>query len=176
MAVLLLSRVQLRETAPLLGSGQEMAGTVAAAKWVARNADSGRVLSDMPRLLRFYAPTAPPERFLSFRDIAGEAWPAILAELHERGVRFIVWHDQIYAEHGHPQYAPRYDLQRFDRLGEAGEGVAGVALRWQYRGSPNVWVHELVTPGPSSATPPADSRYNPGSLEPTEEKMNGPDG
>lgn len=140
LGLLLLARVQLRETVPLLGTGREMAGLVDAARWIARHTGpDDAVLCDQRGLFALYASDRPPARFVSYDQIRAADWRAILAECRQRGVRYFVWHSRIFEGHADPRAAARWRLQRFAALDDP-QRVPGLSLVWSEGGSLNVWV------------------------------------
>ena len=150
LGLLLLARVQLRETAPLLGTGREMAGLVDAARWIGRyTAPDDGVLCDQRGLFFLYAPDRRTERFISYDRIGAERWRDILAECRQRGVRYIVWHSAIVAGHLDKRDAARWRLARFTQLDDP-EHVPGLSVVWSRRGSVSVWVLRLEAEAPSS--------------------------
>lgn len=142
LVLLMLARVQVRETVALMGTGRELANLVRAARWVRDQTQPDVLLaSSEPGLYRLYAGLAPGGRFVGFEQIAADDWPAVLAECRARGIRFLVWHDQQFGEHGE-YYSRKWRLARFDALAQPG-AVEGVRLVQRFAGSPNVYVFEL---------------------------------
>lgn len=143
-----LAAVQVRVTLPLLGSGREMLGMVEAARWVREHvAPTEGVLSNTPGLLRLYAGDGVADRFIGFWQIAADDWVGVVAECRQRGITCIVWHDQLFDEHG-DYYAGRWRLKRFEVLSTPGE-AAGVEVVWESRprpDGPRVWIVRLTQP------------------------------
>lgn len=139
LGVAVVLRVHLREGIAALGDGAEAANMVAAARWVRDHTTAGDpVLSGMGGLLRLYSPQHGP-RFLDFADIGAERWEDILAELAQRGVKYVIWDDAMFAERAEPLHAPGLRLDRFAILNELGE-VPGLETVWSCAGRPNVCI------------------------------------
>jgi len=138
-----LAVVQARLALPMLGDGQERRNVVAAARWVRDNTSAeDRVLSDEPGLLRLYAGDRPPGRFIGLGEIDAESWPAILDECRRRGVRYIIWHDNVLEEQG-AYYIRKWRLERFARLSNP-EDAGGIIVQTRYEGDPTVWVLRVL--------------------------------
>jgi hypothetical protein len=134
--LLALAAVQANRALPLLGSGHEMLGMVQAARWVRdRVPHSERVISNTPGLLRLYAGNGVANRFLGFDEITANDWAGVVSECRRRGIGYIVWHDQLFDEHG-DYYAQRWRLRRFEALAAPGE-AAGVEVVWESRPRPD---------------------------------------
>lgn len=143
LLVLALARVQVRETVALMGTGRELANLVRAARWVRDQSPPDALLaSSEPGLYRLYAGLTPPGRFLGLEQIAADDWPAIRDECRARRIRYLVWHDQLFGEHGE-YYSRKWRLERFDLLADPG-AVAGARLVQHFAGNPNVYVFEVV--------------------------------
>jgi hypothetical protein len=133
LLLLTLARVQVRETVALMGTGRELANLVNAARWVRDHATAdARLASSEPGLYRLYAGLAPRDRFVGFGEIAADDWPEIVAECRGRNIRYLVWHDQHFGEHG----------EYYSLVPPA--AVEGGRLIRQFAGSPNVYVFELA--------------------------------
>lgn len=131
--------IQMRTAAPLLGSGRELMNQAEAARWVREHTDGAdKILSASPGLLRLYAGRSPPDRFIGFDEIRGESWADILVECRSVGVRYIIWHDQLWQEHGQ-YYAEKWRLGRFDILRDA-ENVPGVTIVRRYMKYPDLFI------------------------------------
>jgi len=152
VALLVLARVQLRETAPLLGSGRDMATLVESARWVAAHVppDAG-VLCDHRAMFFLYARDRDPRRFVSYDRMRADAWSDILGECRRRGIRYLVWHSRIVQEHTDPCDPARFRFERFAPL-SAGVDVPGLELVWSVRGAPDVWVWRIADPPSTSAS------------------------
>ena len=139
LARLVLARIQVRMAEPLLGTGRQRSNVVAAARWIRDHArPEQRVLSGSPGILRLYCRADPPDRFLGFKDIEAEAWPDILDECRRRGVTYIIWHDQLYDEHG-GYYDKKWRLDRFAGLAEP-DAVEGVTPERSFPRNPRLWI------------------------------------
>jgi len=158
VALLVLARVQLRETAPLLGSGRDMATLVASARWVAAHVppDAG-VLCDHRAMFFLYARDRDPRRFVSYERIRADAWSDILAECRQRGIEYLVWHSRIAQEHTDPCDPARFRFERFACL-SAGEEVPGLERVWSVRGDPDAWVWRIAAPSTASTSSPSTLR------------------
>jgi hypothetical protein len=143
LALAVLVLVQVHRALPLLGDGQERINVVRAARWVRdhTSAEVG-VLSDEPGILRLYAADRPPERFIGLGEIVGKEWPAILTECRRRGIGYVIWHDQVFAEQG-AYYIRKWRLDRFAVLSEP-ERVPGVAVEMFYEGRPRLWILRVL--------------------------------
>jgi hypothetical protein len=143
LALAALTFVQMRLAVPLLGDGRERINVVAAARWIRDHAPpEAGVLSDEPGILRLYVGDQPPTRFVGLGEIVADRWPDILAELHQRGIRYIIWHDQVFAEQG-AYYIRKWRLERFDRLSHP-EDVPGVAVEMRYEDRPTLWILRVL--------------------------------
>ena len=139
LALCVLALVQMRLALPLLGSGRERINDVWAARWVRDHvAPHEGVLTDSPGLLRLYAGDEPAGRFVGLGQIAAESWPEILAECRGRGIRYIIWHTEVFSEQG-AYYIRKWGLERFQVLAEP-EQVAGLSVVVRYEGDPTLWV------------------------------------
>lgn len=138
-----LALVQIRLALPLLGDGAERINDVRAARWVRANTlPTEGVLSDSPGLLRLYAGDRPRERFIGLGEIRAERWPEILAECRARGVRYMIWHDEVFREQG-AYYIRKWRLERFAGLANPTE-VPGVEVAVHYAGHPNLWILRVL--------------------------------
>lgn len=145
-ACALLAMTQGRQALLLLGDGRERSNNIAAARWIARNTQpADGVLCDEPGLLRMYVTDRPAERFVGFGGIAAETWPEILAECRRRGIRYIIWHDQVFAEQG-AYYIRKWRLGRFAVLSEP-DALPDVEVAARYRDRPNLWILRLLPTG-----------------------------
>lgn len=143
LALCLLTLVQMRVALPLLGDGAERISDVKAARWVRANTLPGEsVLSDAPGLLRLYAGDRPRGRFVGLGEVAAQNWPEILAECRARGIRYIIWHDEVFSEQG-AYYIRKWRLERFAVLSNPAE-VPGVAIAAHYEGHPTLWILRLL--------------------------------
>lgn len=148
-ACYVLIATQLRCAALLMGSGRDLANQVEAARWIRdRTAPTDRVLSACPGLLRLYAGREPPDRFEHFGRIEADDWADIVAECRARSIGYIVWHDQLWQEHG-PYYSEKWRLSRFDRLAAPDPSDGVVAERYFAR-IPNLVIVRIL---PRAAQP-----------------------
>jgi hypothetical protein len=92
--------------------------------------------------LHLYAGDRPPGRFIGLGAIRAESWSAILEECRRRGVRYIIWHDNVFEEQG-AYYISRWRLERFARLSQP-EGVPGIVVQVRYDGDPTVWILRVL--------------------------------
>jgi hypothetical protein len=142
-ALCLLALVQMRVALPLLGDGRERINDVKAARWIRdHTAPDEGVLSDSPGLLRLYAGARSPKRFVGLGEIAAESWPDILAECRARGIRYMIWHDRVFAEQG-AYYIRKWRLERFAVLSEP-EHAPGVAVEMRYEEHPTLWILQIL--------------------------------
>ena len=139
LALAALALGQARLALPLLGSRAEQHGSVLAAQWIRDHAQPDqRVVANVPGLLRMYAGAVRSDRFLGFDELRGATWPELLAEFRERRIAYVVWHDDMFGEHG-DYYARRWRLERFEPLSEPGL-APGVSVAADFPGRPHVWV------------------------------------
>ncbi|NUQ49853.1 MAG: hypothetical protein HUU27_08035, partial [Phycisphaerae bacterium] len=125
----------------------EAHGSVLAARWIRDHAaPDERVVTNVPGLLRLYAGAVRSDRFLGFDELRGATWPELLAEFRERRITYIIWHDDMFGEHG-GYYARRWRLERFEPLSEPGL-APGMSVAAEFPGRPHVWVLR-VAPWPS---------------------------
>lgn len=109
---------QVREACGRLGSGEDRANLVTAAKWTVKNCPSDAVvLTDLGGFVRIYGDSGGPAT-ISFDQIVASSWGDIIEELKSRGISHITWHADIFAEFADPFYAARWRLDRFSQLGE----------------------------------------------------------
>ncbi len=143
LGVLLLARVQLREAGAQLNEGYDTRPLVAAARWIAAHtAPDDGVVTDQPGLLRLYAPDAPRARFLSYAEVRADDWPGATAELRERGVRYLIWHEHVADEVAHAHDARPWRLERFAPLA-APAACPDVEIAWSSARGPRTWVLRL---------------------------------
>lgn len=148
-ACFVLIATQLRCAALLMGSGRDLANQVEAARWVREHAPRGSaVLSACPGLLRLYVGRDPPDRFEHFGRIRADEWADILAECRARSIEYIIWHDQLWQEHG-PYYSEKWRLSRFDRLAAPNPADGVIAERYFPR-HPNLVIVRIL---PDDAAP-----------------------
>lgn len=141
--------LQVQKGAQRIGSGRDLANLVIAAEWVHAHLEpDDRVASAMPGLLRLYAGREPAHRFPALAEIEAQQWPDILAECRTANIRYIVWHDELGAEHG-PHYFDRWRLGRFNSLATPAilPGVTPVRF---FPGHPNLVIVALE---PTSSPP-----------------------
>lgn len=157
--MLALAAVQVRAALPLLGSGQEMLVMVQAARWVRDHVPQrAGVVSNTPGLLRLYAGGSDAGRFIGFDRVAADDWAGVVAECRERGIGYIIWHDQLFDEHG-DYYARRWRLRRFEILATP-EQAAAVEVVWEGRpraDGPLVRIVRITPPGPPARPSGASS-------------------
>jgi len=141
LGLTLLVLVQVRAAGPALNWGFEMANQVTAARWLrSSTSPTERVLSVTSPLFRLYVGRTPPDRFINFEHIRSETWADILAECRARGIRWVVWHDQVGEQYG--EYGDRWRLGRFSGLGQA-EPPAGMELARFFPARPNLWIYRV---------------------------------
>jgi len=142
-AMIVLVHLQFRITVPLLGTGREMINMVQAARWVRDfTTPEQRVLAATPGLLRLYAGDEPRDRFVGFHQLEAQSWPEILAECRRRGITHIIWHDQLFEEHG-SYYSSKWGLERFTPLSNPRE-VVGVEIVREFAKYPNLWILRVL--------------------------------
>jgi len=142
-AMIALAHLQFRVTVPLLGTGREMINMVQAARWVRDfTTPEQRVLAATPGLLRLYAGDEPRGRFVGFHQIEAETWPEILEECRDRQIAYIIWHDQLFEEHG-GYYSGKWQLERFTPLSNPRE-VVGVEIEREFLRYPNLWILRVL--------------------------------
>lgn len=108
---------QLREACGQLGSGEDRANLVTAAKWIVKKCPPDAVvLTDLGGFVRIYGNSEGPGT-IGFCEIAASSWSEIIAELRTRRISHITWHADIFAEFADPFYAARWRLARFSQLG-----------------------------------------------------------
>ena len=142
LAAAVFAGASTRVSLATLGTGQEMRGLVAAARWARDHARRGAVLSAMPGLLRLYAGGAAPDRFIGPEDIAAPDLAGALAECRRRDVRFVIWYEGLIAEHG-AYYAAKWRLERFAPLEMPGAAFPSCDLRLlhEFQSPPTrVWI------------------------------------
>ncbi|MFQ5806853.1 MAG: hypothetical protein ACE5I3_10425 [Phycisphaerae bacterium] len=143
LALCLLALVHLRQALPLLGDGRERINDVGAARWIRANTGPEEgVLTDSPGLLRLYADDRAPQRFVGLGGIVAESWPAILAECRRRGICYIIWHDQVFAEQG-AYYIRKWRLERFAVLANP-EAAPGLVVEMRYEERPTLWILRVL--------------------------------
>lgn len=134
-----LGLTHLRSAVANLGDGRSLENLVTAAQWVRDHLrPEDRVLSAMPGMLRLYAGRRAAGRFVDFREIEAQTWPEIVAECHQRGIRYVLWHDQLFAELG-DYYSARLRLERFELLSQPAD-VPGIEIVECWPGRPNTWI------------------------------------
>jgi hypothetical protein len=137
--------VQVSRAAASLGPGDNLRNEVEAARWVRDQAPPGaRVLSGTPGLLRLYVAREPRGRFFGFGDIRAQTWPEIVHECRQRGIAYIIWHDELGAEHGE-YYAAKSGLSRFDVLAHP-ETAPGVQVMRMFPKHPNLIIVRVEPP------------------------------
>ncbi len=145
VCLIALALVHGRAVRDRMGTGREYENAVAAARWVAaRVAAHEGVLSAWPALLRMHCGDLPRGRFIAFTDVVADDWRALRAELEARGVAYIIWHDQLFAEQG-DYYANKWRLQRFEHLSNpASASSAGLRAAAEFAERPNLWIYRIV--------------------------------
>lgn len=133
---------QLREACGWLGTGEDRCNLVTTAKWIATNVPrDGMVLTDLGGLIRIYGGPCAIQS-VGYEEIGADSWPEIVGELRSRGVRYITWHDDIFAEFADAFYASRLRLERFMRLGDS-EIPHEIESLAELPGDPNVRIFEI---------------------------------
>jgi len=134
-----LAAMQTRLAWQRIGGGDERINDVLAACWIRDHTrpDEG-VLCDAPGLLRLYVPDRDPRLIVGLGQIAAENWPEILDECRARQVRYIIWHDQVFAEQG-AYYIAKWRLERFALLSQP-EQVPGVEVAAHFGGRTSLWI------------------------------------
>lgn len=139
LAAAALALVQLRSAAAQIAGGAQMENLVVAARWVRDNLPPDqRVLSAMPGLLRLYAGRKPADRFVGFEQIEASSWPEILRECRQRGIRYLIWYEGLFAEVG-DYYVQKYRLDRFACLSRPQE-LERVCPERFWPGHPDLWI------------------------------------
>lgn len=137
LAVAALLFAQINNATALLGPGGDLRNNVEAARWIRDNIPpDARVLSASPGLLRLYAGRSPPDRFIGFEQIESTTWPGIVEECRQLRIAYIIWHDQLWQEHG-PHYAEQWGLTRFTPLADP-DTAPGVTPLRRFLHQPNV--------------------------------------
>jgi len=148
----LLTKWQIAHAAGLVGPGDNLRNEVTAARWIRTHAaPHERVLAPTPGLLRLYVGRDPPDRFLSFGDIAAQTWPDILTECRSRGIQYIIWHEDVAGEFGE-YYAARSGLERFTLLTHP-EDVPGVEVVQRLPRHPNLVILRVTGANTTHANP-----------------------
>ena len=153
LGVALLTKWQISNAAGLVGRGDSLRNEVAAALWIRTHAaPHERALAPTPGLLRLYVGREPPDRFVSFGDIVARTWPDILAECRTRGIRYIIWHEDVTAEYG-DYYAARSGLERFALLAHP-DDVPGIEVVQHLPRHPNLVILRVTDANTERADPP----------------------
>lgn len=116
---------QVRAASVTLAAGDEMKNQILAAQWIRENtAPDERLLAANPGLFRLYVSREPADRFIGYEAIAATNWEALVSECRQRGIAFIIWHNQLGGLHA-AYYGDRLGLERFEplRLPELAQGV-----------------------------------------------------
>lgn len=143
IVLLAVALVQARSVLPVLGSGAEMHNSVLAARYIRDHAlPAEGAVSNSPGLLRLYAGRKPVERFLGFDEIRAETWDGVLSECRARGIAYIIWHDELFGEHG-GYYTERWRLRRFEPLSSP-HTAKGVVVQREFDGRPRLWVYRIL--------------------------------
>lgn len=143
LVLLAVSLVQTRAVLPTLGSGSEMHNSVLAARFIRDNVGTDeRVVSNSPGLLRLYAGRKPMDRFLGFDEVRSDRWDDILRECRERSITHIIWHDELFGEHG-GYYTERWRLRRFECLADP-QTALGFTVAREFPGHPRLRIYRLA--------------------------------
>ncbi len=119
-----LTLIQARVGVQTLGGGREMRPLIDAIRWVdAQRRGSEGCFSPVPGLARLYG--QPGVRQLGPEDLHAAEWDALLTELLQREVRWIIWYD-VFTEQG-DYYVAKWRLDRFWPL-EDPDTARGVLL------------------------------------------------
>lgn len=149
-ATLLLAVAQLRVALPLLGTGDEMRGLDAVARWAKANLPADEfVISGFAGELRLICGDEPAGRFLSLNQIPGDTWDTFVTECRRRGIRILGWHAEAIGEPG-GYYIEQWRLDRFRPL-EGAVLPAGLSVLHRDDAPPEP-VFFTIAPAPAASS------------------------
>lgn len=141
---LLLASSAARQLPYLFAELDPVPPLVAAARWTrAHLPPPARVLSGVGGLLALHA-GENSARFPGLEEIEAAQWPDVLAECRARGIGYILWYADFYAEQGE-FYIRQWRLDRFKLLD--GELPPEIERIQEFPGERPVWIGRIRPPG-----------------------------